>query len=255
MCLDDQILNTYLDGELDEPWKSQVEEHLSYCTGCKIRYNSLKKLRDTVKSAALTQEEIQPHQDRVLALLEKNYLNKPAKKKFFGKEIKFTVPQFMGVAAAFVIVFAGALSLFGNRASSSIPLPDVSSPINLENITPVKATESTTASKSLDDFTLDDILKYLDGKGYSVDIHLKSIQPIEQPAATETVVEEIVVETTETVENAEVVESAISEESVVEETAEEETVVEEAPVEEPVVEEAPVEEPTVEEVIVTEISE
>lgn len=244
MCLDDQILNTYLDGELDEPWKSQVEEHLSYCTGCKIRYNSLKKLRDTVKTAALTQEEIQPHQDRVLAVLEKNYLNKPAKKKFMGKEIKFTVPQFMGVAAAFVIVFAGALSLFGNRASSSIPLPDVSSPINLENITPVKATESVSSAKTLDDYTLDEILKYLDGKGYSVDIHLKSIQPIEQPAATETVVEEIVVESTE------VVESAISEEPVVEETAEEETVVEEALVEEPVVEEAPVEEIAVEEPVV-----
>ncbi|MCR5761498.1 MAG: hypothetical protein K6F82_05850 [Sphaerochaetaceae bacterium] len=202
MCLDDQILNTYLDGELEEPWKSQVEEHLSYCTSCKIRYNSLKKLRDTVKSAALTQEEIQGSQDRVLAMLEKNYLNKPAKKKFMGKEIKFTVPQFMGVAAAFVIVFAGALSLFGNRSASSIPLPDVNSSINLENITPVKATETSVTKKTLDDFTLDEILKYLDGKGYSVDIHLKSIQPID-PAVEETVVveepvaEETVVEVVE----------------------------------------------------------
>ncbi len=247
MCLDDQILNTYLDGELDEPWKSQVEEHLSYCTGCKIRYNSLKKLRDTVKTAALTQEEIQPHQDRVLAVLEKNYLNKPAKKKFMGKEIKFTVPQFMGVAAAFVIVFAGALSLFGNRASSSIPLPDVSSPINLENITPVKATESVSSAKTLDDFTLDEILKYLDGKGYSVDIHLKSIQPIEQTVVEE-VVEEPVVEE-QIVES--VVEEAVEEPVAEETTAEEPVVIEEA-IEEPVVEETPVEEIAVEETTVEE---
>ncbi|MCR4676782.1 MAG: hypothetical protein K5634_06095 [Sphaerochaetaceae bacterium] len=227
MCLDDQILNTYLDGELEEPWKSQVEEHLSYCTSCKIRYNSLKKIKETVKSAALTQEEIQPHQDRVLAMIEKNYLNKPAKKKFLGKEIKFTVPQFMGVAAAFVIVFAGAFSLFGNREASSIPLPDVNNTINLEKITPVKGTEVTTQSKTLDDYTLDEILKYLDGKGYSVDIHLKSIQPIEQPAVAEPA----------PVEEAPVEEAPAEETPVIEEV----TVVEEAPVVEVVetVEETP----------------
>ena len=69
MCLDDQILNTYLDKELSEPWKSQVEEHLSYCQSCRTRYQNFLKISDAVKSAELTADEIQPHQDRVLSMM------------------------------------------------------------------------------------------------------------------------------------------------------------------------------------------
>lgn len=48
MCLDDQILNTYLDGELGEPWKTQVIEHLNYCVACNTRLEQLKRLRETL---------------------------------------------------------------------------------------------------------------------------------------------------------------------------------------------------------------
>ena len=78
MCLDDQILNTYLDNELTEPWKSQVEEHLSYCSSCRTRYQNLLKISDAVKSAELTSDEIQPHQDRVLSMIEKVLITGPA---------------------------------------------------------------------------------------------------------------------------------------------------------------------------------
>ena len=177
MCLDDQILNTYLDGELKEPWKSQVEEHLSYCKGCENKYNDLKNLSNTVKNAVLSQEEIQSHQDRVLALLEKNYINKKHKKPdFLRKQLKLSIPQVMGVAAAFVIVFVGSWSIAGNRSDNVISMPEVSSSIDISSITPVRALE--TEVKSLDSYSLEEIIKNLDSRGYDVDIRLKSIQPI-----------------------------------------------------------------------------
>ena len=109
MCLDDQILNTYLDNELAEPWKSQVEEHLSYCSSCRTRYQNLLKISDAVKSAELTADEIQPHQDRVLSMIEKNYLSKgKGKKSFLHRTFKLSAPQMIGVAAAFVVVFVGS---------------------------------------------------------------------------------------------------------------------------------------------------
>ena len=31
MCIDSQMLSAYLDGELPEPYRTQVEEHLEHC--------------------------------------------------------------------------------------------------------------------------------------------------------------------------------------------------------------------------------
>ena len=180
MCLDDQILSTYLDGELTEPWKSQVEEHLSYCAGCRERYFKLQSLRDTVRSAVLTNEEIAPRQEKVLALIEKNKLSKkPTKVSFLKKHFNISAPQIIGVAAAFVVVFIGSWAVFGgNSKDNKIALPDVNTTIDLKNITPVRSTDNATTSKSLESYSLDEILKNLDARGYDVDIKLKSIQPL-----------------------------------------------------------------------------
>ena len=181
MCLDDQILNTYLDNELTEPWKSQVEEHLSYCQSCRTRYQNFIKISDAVKSAELTADEIQPHQDRVLSMIEKNYLSKgKSKQSFLRRTFKLSAPQLMGVAVAFVVVFVGSWAVFGhnNASDSTILLPDVNTTIDLNNITQTRSSDNAATSKSLENYSLDEILKNLDARGYDVDIRLKSIQPL-----------------------------------------------------------------------------
>ena len=181
MCLDDQILNTYLDGELTEPWKSQVEEHLSYCPSCRTRYQNLLSIKGAMKSSELSEEEIQPRMDRVLSMIEKNYLSKKkGKQSFLRRTFKLTAPQLIGVAAAFVVVFVGSWAVFGGNGSSdnAIPLPDVNTSIDLTNITQTRSSDNATTSKSLENYSLDEILKNLDARGYDVDIRLKSIQPL-----------------------------------------------------------------------------
>lgn len=180
MCLDDQILNTYLDGELAEPWKSQVEVHLGYCPSCRTRFQNLVNLSGAVKAAALTDEELEPNKERVLSMIEKNYLSKNRKKSFLRRQFKVSAPQLIGVAAAFVVVFAGSWAVFGNSGSkdSTILLPDVNTSIDLNNITQTRSSDNATTSKSLESYSLDDILKNLDARGYDVDIRLKSIQPL-----------------------------------------------------------------------------
>ena len=181
MCLDDQILNTYLDGELTEPWKSQVEEHLSYCPSCRTRYQNLLSIKGAMKSSELSDEEIQPRMDRVLSMIERNYLSKKkGKQSFLRRTFKLTAPQLIGVAAAFVVVFVGSWAVFGGNGSSdnAIPLPDVNTSIDLTNITQTRSSDNATTSKSLENYSLDEILKNLDARGYDVDIRLKSIQPL-----------------------------------------------------------------------------
>jgi len=181
MCLDDQILNTYLDNELTEPWKDQVEEHLGYCQSCRIRYQKLLKISDAVKSSELTDAEIQPHKDRVLSMIEKNYLaNGKGKKSFLRRTFRLSASQMIGVAAAFVVVFVGSWAVIGNRSSSgsSIILEDGTTTIGMDKITLTRYSDNSSTSKSLDEYTLDEIIKHLDARGYDVNISVKSIQPL-----------------------------------------------------------------------------
>lgn len=188
MCLDDQILNTYLDGELAEPWKSQVEEHLSYCSSCRTRYQNLLTLKNAMKSSELSEAEIQPRMDRVLSMIEKNYLSKnKGKQSFLRRTFKLSAPQLIGVAAAFVVVFVGSWAVFGGngRNDNAIPLPDVSTSIDATNITPTRSSDNSTTSKSLENYSLDEILKNLDARGYDVELKVKSIQPLSLEKAEE----------------------------------------------------------------------
>ena len=196
MCLDDQILNTYVDGELEEPWKSQVEEHLSYCVSCRNRCNSLRELSSRIKDAALSQSEIDSRKDRVMSVLEKNYLNKK-KDSLTRKVFKITFGHLaIGAAAAFVIIFVGSFAL-GSKSGKSdiIPVPEIGYSVDINNITPVRASDNATTAKSLESYSLDEILKNLDARGYDVDIRLKSIQAVtfaEVEPATEPAVEVVV---------------------------------------------------------------
>lgn len=179
MCLDDQILNTYLDGELAQPWKGQVEEHLKNCRACQNRLENLRELDRIIKGAQVSDEEIQNRKEKVFAYLEKNVINKSRKYSAWHKQIKFSVSQLVGVAAAFVVVFVGSWTVLGSKSEQSIPLPDsVPSIVDIANITPARAIDSSSI-RTIDSYSLEEILQNLDARGYDVDIRLKGIQPVE----------------------------------------------------------------------------
>ena len=70
MCVDDELLSTYLDGELDEPWRTQVAEHLQYCQACRLRLGQLEALHEKLQSVALTEGEMEGSRERVMAFFE-----------------------------------------------------------------------------------------------------------------------------------------------------------------------------------------
>jgi anti-sigma factor RsiW len=50
MCPDAQILSAYFDGEVPEPWKSRMEEHVSSCPACKERLAGFASQRAALSS-------------------------------------------------------------------------------------------------------------------------------------------------------------------------------------------------------------
>ncbi len=177
MCLDDALLNSYLDGELLEPWKTQVEEHLSYCNGCQMRLEQLKNLNNKMKSATISDDEIEARADRVMTFFEKNRFDKPKKQNIFRRKIQVNlIPALITSAAAFVVVFIGSFVLFGtNNQQTSEILPEVNLPIEASQVQQV----STEKKSSLDDFSLSQIIHYLDSQGYAVTLEVKTVNPLE----------------------------------------------------------------------------
>jgi len=176
MCLDDQILNTYLDEELSEPWKTQVEEHLSYCTACSEKLNRLKKLKTMIQDAKLSDEEIAPREEKVLSFMEKNYFGKK-KPSFIHKKLKISLGGVIGVAAAFTLIFATAIWGGQGDAQQFIPNTGINTEINENNVSMVSQKEL--PSQTLDNYTLEQILENLDDRGYTVDLHTKGVTPVE----------------------------------------------------------------------------
>lgn len=172
MCLDDQILNTYLDGELTEPFKSQVEEHLSYCTSCKSRFQKIKALSNTIQEAGLDHSEYASRQANVLTMIEKTCLNKK-KPLFLKKILHINFPTLATCAAAFVFIFVGATFIVNKNADDFIPA-NFGNSVDVNNVNLVSDT-----SKGLSDYSLEEIMAELSNRGYDVDVRLKEVGPVE----------------------------------------------------------------------------
>ncbi len=178
MCVDDELLNTYLDGELQEPWRTQVQEHLSYCNACRQRLEQLRSLHEKIADAVLPDAEIKARQDRVLQYFEKTRFDSSSKKfHIFRKRVQVRlVPALITSAAAFVVIFIGAFVFFGNNSQQGQEiLPGVASPIDSAHIRQVTEIQQ----PSLDDFSLDQIIQHLDAMGYAVKLELKAVTPLQ----------------------------------------------------------------------------
>ncbi|MBR1938917.1 MAG: zf-HC2 domain-containing protein [Spirochaetales bacterium] len=176
MCIDEQLISSYLDGELCEPYKSQTEEHLSYCKACSARLEKLRKTRELVRLSSPSDEVLNKGKDEVFALLEKKYLGQKKKHiSFIQKKFEVSFPTMVTSAAAVVVIFVGGFMLFGSNSSQTADIvPSFNVQAGQENVRFVSNKD-----QGLDSYSLEEIMKYLDSKGYEVDISIKGLKPID----------------------------------------------------------------------------
>ena len=176
MCIDEQLLSAYLDGSICEPYKTQVQEHLSYCSACRTRLEKFRTLDNKIKSASLTKEQFLEKKDATFSYLENKYFSENKKKiSFFHKKIIMGIPSLVTAAAGLVIVFIGGFVLFGtNSSQTSEIVPSFNVHADSNNLQFVSQKD-----KSLNSYSLEEILQYLDQKGYDVDISIKGLKPLD----------------------------------------------------------------------------
>ncbi len=175
MCIDLQMLSAYMDGELKEPYRTQVEEHLLHCATCRNLLQDMEKLDDTIQSDSFSQLELEKNKDVMYRKLDNKLFGEKNKISIFRRKIQMSIPQMIASAAAVTFIFVGGFMLFGHSApETSEILPSFSVNAESGNVRYV----SNTRGGSLDDYSLEEILQYLDNKGYNVDISIKGLQPL-----------------------------------------------------------------------------
>ena len=175
MCIDAQMLSAYLDGELKDPYKSQVTEHLEHCAACQKHLADFENLKNRILLDSFPNEVINDKKDAIFEKLDKKYFQGDKKVSFFRRKVAFSLSTMVTAAAAVVFIFIGGFMFFGtNQSQTDDILPSFAVQADSQNVRFVSQSES-----SLDDFTLEQILQYLDSKGYKVDISIKGLQPIE----------------------------------------------------------------------------
>ena len=116
----------------------------------------------------------------IFSMLDKKYFQDGRKVSFIRRRFEISMPSLVTAAAAVVFIFVGGFMFFGSSAEQTADiLPSFALQADSSNIRYVSD------EASLDNFTLEEILRYLDDKGYNVDISLKGLQPLETAGAGE----------------------------------------------------------------------
>lgn len=198
MCLDDKTLSAFIDGELGEPWKTQVDEHLLHCGSCKRRYDQLVVLERDIQSARLQDYEFEDQKTRVWDYLRKHVVSEEPR-RFFKRRFYVSAPMLMGAAAALVLLFAVNFfvvrTIAVNPAEDTTSIPVISSAPQSESaqgeMIQVSASDSVAVARALENLSVEQILQLLDQKGFEVDLRLKDVEKM--PAGFE--IEDVDVQT------------------------------------------------------------
>lgn len=173
MCIDSQMLSAYLDGEFKEPYKTQVMEHLEHCAACQKHLDAMKRVSERIKSAEYPSGVLMKSKDRIYTLLDNKYFQSGKKVSFIRRRLEVSLPGLITAAAAVVFIFIGGFMFFGSSSAQTEDiLPSFAIQADSSNVRFVSD------STGLENYTLEEILKYLDSKGYNVDISIKGLTPI-----------------------------------------------------------------------------
>lgn len=175
MCLDDQILSSYIDGELSEPWRNQIAEHLEWCESCKSRFDRLNQIHNLTQDAVLEDENIGLSQNRVMKYLNNNVLNKE-KHTWLQKLHKIVSKKVLLPICSAALTFCFCLIVFTSPEKINEISPETMSPsLSIESITQVRSTDNYTTANALNKYSLEEIIQYLDSEGYDVTVTYKPL--------------------------------------------------------------------------------
>jgi hypothetical protein len=118
MCPDKQILSAYIDGEIGQPWKKNIDQHISHCPSCKKTLKFYRSLRQFVQNKEVSDEK--ESRQRVWNRLNFTYKQQSVKAhSFWFKRVSLPLPA-AGIAAMLLCIFGISTLYFFTQSQFSI---------------------------------------------------------------------------------------------------------------------------------------
>ena len=163
MCPDEETLSAYLDGEVEEPFKSKITEHVKACVRCSGKLESLQRIK-----SILLEENDPEYIESMENVKRRIQISVVADNYFFGRlnsfwKRKVALPVPLAVAAI-VLFFIFGFFLISNIADNS--------GIHLMKIRtePSGVTEVQVAAPIED---LEQLLKFIDNSNFKKEVIIK----------------------------------------------------------------------------------
>ncbi|MDZ7795187.1 MAG: zf-HC2 domain-containing protein [Spirochaetia bacterium] len=174
MCYDEQVISTYVDGELEEPLHREVQKHLescAYCRSTQAEYRSVKELFLAVSNSPLHDTIAGPQaKARVWQQVQRKTRRETAQ-NFWHRQIQVPLPLAAGVMAAVaVLVFTLIFSPFSSGIFSS---DQSGAPLALrdDNNIPEVSTNYPASKNSMPE--LEQLLRFLSDQGAAVEVKIQ----------------------------------------------------------------------------------
>jgi anti-sigma factor RsiW len=107
MCPEQEILSAFLDGEVEPPWESKIEEHIAGCKSCRRALSRLEETRSLLQ--AERPGEWREPMERVRRRLLAQSVRRPNVLPVWKRRVSLPLPLAAAAAAA-VLILATALS-------------------------------------------------------------------------------------------------------------------------------------------------
>ncbi len=126
MCVDDQLLSAFIDGELESGTLDLVKIHLSECPSCRKRLEGMRLVSTALSAGTLSSGEIALSSRRVAVRLD-HVLDPVSGRGFWNR--RFSIPAPLALAAMLVMVLLSGMFVFsvynsGRGGAQAIPLAE-----------------------------------------------------------------------------------------------------------------------------------
>ncbi|GEM_PF-1502127 len=163
MCPDEETLSAYLDGEVEEPFKSKIAEHVKECVKCSAKLESLHRIK-----SILLEENDPEYIESMENVKRRIQISMVADNYFFGRlnsfwKRKVVLPLPIAIAAIVLFFFVGVFLISNIPGNSGIHMMRIRT--EPSGVTEVQVTAP------IED--LEQLLKFIDNSNFKKEVIIK----------------------------------------------------------------------------------
>ncbi len=169
MCVKEEELSAYLDGETSLSQRAAIAAHLQECEECREKLDSLKTLSGFFGKEKIDEAALAKSREKIKTRLDHLGLPGMRERSILRKELSIPLP--LAAAALFAVIFLGsllAIKSFTPNGGGSLPVITSGEYVQEMN-TLVKDKDSLPREES----TLDQLLRMLENEGASVEVRIE----------------------------------------------------------------------------------